>query len=145
MSTANIFEQASRRGLRFPVGRGEASVEQLWGLDLTVLDNLYQGYKKEQKESTSSESLLSSTTRRASKASADLDLKIEILKHVVGVRLQEMEVAKAASVRREQIARLRTIQANKADEALNSASMEDIGKMLRELEAQDEAAATASA
>lgn len=136
----NIFEAASRRGLRFASGRGEATVDQLWTMNLESLDALYQGYKKEQSASTESASLLPSATARKSKNSVDLDLRIEILKHIVTVRLEEAEVTKAATERRQRIQQLKVILANKAEEALQGTSSEDLTKMIQELEEQDRAA-----
>jgi hypothetical protein len=88
----NIFEQASRLGLRFNSTKGTISTEDLWQLSLESLDTLARGLNKELKESSEESFIQKRTT-----ANRTLELRFEIVKHVIGVRLAEKEKrAKAA-------------------------------------------------
>ena len=77
MTTAKIFEFATRNKVRFPF-KGMISVEDLWDLSLTNLDSIYKTLNKQVKQSEE-ESLLST------KASVDTELEVQIaiVKHIV--------------------------------------------------------------
>lgn len=124
-----IFEQASRLKLRFETNKGLLSVEDLWDLSLTSLDNIYRVINKKLKEETE-ESLI--TTR--SKSNKELDLKIEILKHVVKVKQEEAELKKARQERLNELELLRTLKNEKQIDALKGMSLEDLNKRIVELE-----------
>lgn len=123
----NIFEYAVRNKCRFPF-KGLISVEDLWDLSVTDLDSIYKTLNKQIKQSEE-ESLLSV------KASVDTELEtqIAIIKHIVPVKLAEREARERAFAKKAQTQKLMSIIAEKEDEALRNASVDDLRKMLDEL------------
>jgi hypothetical protein len=124
------FEEASRLKLRFSTNRGELSTEDLWELSLESLDTIAKATNKLIK-ADSEESFIG----KKSTATTQLDLKLDILKRVIEVRLQERDARAARADKNAKLAQLRDIAMNKANEKLISMSEEDINKMISELEA----------
>lgn len=128
MTVENIFEYASRNKVRFPF-KGMISVEDLWELSLTNLDSIYKTLNKQVKQSEE-ESLLSTK----SSINTVLDVQIAIVKHIVSVKLAEKEAAEKASAKKAQKQKIMSIIAAKQDEALQNSSIDDLKKMLDELD-----------
>ena len=128
MTVENIFEFASRNKVRFPF-KGMISVEDLWDLSLTNLDSIYKTLNKQVKQSEE-ESLLST------KASVDTELEVQIaiVKHIVSVKLAEKEAAEKATAKKAQKQKIMSIIATKENEALQNSSIDDLKKMLDELD-----------
>lgn len=124
-----IFEQASRLKLRFETNKGFLSTEDLWDLSLTSLDSIYRVINKKLKEETE-ESLI--TTR--SKSNKELDLKVEILKHIVKVKQEEAELKKARQERLNELELLRNLKQEKQMDALKGMDLESLNKRIAELE-----------
>jgi hypothetical protein len=129
----NIFEQATRQALRFASSKGELSTEQLWDLPLQSragfdLDSIAKSVNAALKESAE-ESFVSVATP----ANAILALKLEILKHIIGVKLAEQAEARNAAARAEQKRRLTEILGEKQDAALKDLSAEELQKRIAEL------------
>lgn len=123
----NIFEYATRNKIRFDF-RGLISVEDLWDLSLTNLDSIYKKLNKEVKQSEE-ESLLSTK----SSVGTELEVKIKIVKYIVSVKLKEQEEKEKALAKKAQKQKIMSIIATKEDEALQNTSVEDLKKMLDEL------------
>jgi|AGFT01.1.fsa_nt_gi hypothetical protein len=82
MSTTNIFEIAVRAKLRFASPRfASLSVEDLFDLSLRELDDVAKGINR-QINAEKEESFLSQNKNAVRK---DLELKLEIVKHVIDV------------------------------------------------------------
>lgn len=64
---------------------------------------------------------------------AILQLKLEIVKHVIAARVAEAEAAKTAADRKAKKERLLEIIARKQDDALQNTSLEDLQKMVEAL------------
>lgn len=124
-----IFEQASRLKLRFETTKGFLSTEDLWDLSLVSLDSIYRVINKKLKEETE-ESLI--TTR--SKSNKELDLKVEILKHIVKVKQEEAELKKARQERLNELELLRNLKQEKQMDALKGMDLESLNKRIAELE-----------
>lgn len=124
----NIFEFAARNKIRFPY-KGLITVEDLFDLSLTNLDSIYKTLNKQVKQSEE-ESLLST------KASVDTELEVQIaiVKHIVSVKLAEKEASEKAHAKREQKQKIMSIIATKENEALQNSSIDDLKKMLEELD-----------
>lgn len=122
-----MFEQAVRMKLRFPF-KGQIGVEELWDLPLTALDNLFKTLNAQAKVANE-ESLL------ATRSDADkvLELQINIIKHIVAVKLAEAEARKTAATNRERKAKLMDVLAAKQDAALNNLTPEQLQQMIAEL------------
>lgn len=125
----NIFEYAVRNKVRFPF-KGMISVEDLWDLSLTNLDSIYKTLNKQIKQSEE-ESLLDA------KANVDTELEVQvaIIKHIVSVKLAEKEAAEKSYAKKEQKQKIMSIIAAKENEELQNSSIDDLRKMLDELDA----------
>lgn len=139
MSENNIFEQASRAKLRFVTGVGSVSVEDLWDLPLTSktgkanLDDIAKGLYKVLKNSDDEVSFVS---RPAVSSTSALDqLRFDIVKHVISVRLAENEAASKSRANAEKRQQILSVLAERENDALKNASVEDLNKMLGELSA----------
>lgn len=124
----NIFEFATRNKVRFPF-KGMISVEDLWDLSLENLDKVYKALNAQVKQQEE-ESLL------ATKSQEDvvLDTQIEIVKHIFEAKTKEKEDRLQALAKKEQKQKIMAIIGRKEDEALQNSSLDDLKKMLEELE-----------
>lgn len=128
MEMTNLFEMATRKKFRFPF-KGMISVEDLWDLSVQNLDTVFKALNAEAKQ-VKEESLL------ATKSTEDtiLDAKIEIVKHIVKVKLEEAEKRTEDAAKREQKRRLQELIATKQDEALQDKSIEELQAMMNALD-----------
>ena len=130
MTEEKIFEYAAKHKLRFPY-RGSITTEDLYDLSPADLDRIYKTLAREAKKNEE-ESLL------ADKKDEDVDLnvKIDIIKHIVTEKLAAIERAKKAAATKMQAEKIRAIIAEKQDAALKEMSPEELNKMLEELDAE---------
>ena len=130
MTEEKIFEYAAKHKLRFPY-RGSITTEDLYDLSPVDLDRIYKTLAREAKKNEE-ESLL------ADKKDEDVDLnvKIDIIKHIVTEKLAAIERAKKAAATKMQAEKIRAIIAEKQDAALKELSPEELNKMLEELGAE---------
>ena len=128
MTTENLFESATRSKMRFPF-KGMISVEDLWDLSLTNLDSVFKTLNAEAKKSEE-ESLLNIK----SKEDEEISNKIEIVKYIVSMKLDEKKKREDAKKNAEMRQRLLEIKAKRQDAALENMSDEDLDKALAELE-----------
>lgn len=127
MTTERLFELATRNKMRFPF-KGMISVEDLWDLSLTNLDSVFKTLNAEAKKSEE-ESLLNTK----SKEDEEISNKIEIVKYIVSVKLDEKKKREDAKKNAEMRQRLLEIKAKRQDAALENMSDEDLDKALAEL------------
>jgi hypothetical protein len=132
----NIFEQASRLKLRFNSLKGELTTEQLWDLPLQAknscdLDTVAKAVNQALL-SVTTESFVSTTV---SPAQPKLALALEVVKHVIAVKIAENEASRKAVERAAQRQKLLGALANKQEQELQGLSAEEIGKRLAELDA----------
>lgn len=125
----NIFEQASRRKLRFDVSNGIVGTEDLWDLPLTSksgndLDTLAVALDK--KLGTDTKSFV----KDRSAVNETLQLKFDVVKHVIDTKLAEARAAEEDAARKARKQKLLEVLEKKADSALDSMSVEDIKKEL---------------
>lgn len=126
--SVNIFEYATRNKIRFPY-KGVISVEDLWDLSLTNLDSIFKTLNKEIKQSEE-ESLLTTKTN----VDTELEIQIAIVKHIVALKLKEKKEREDAAAIKAQKQKIMSIIATKEDEALQNSSVDDLRKMLDELD-----------
>ncbi len=131
----SIFERASRAKLRFVSIRGLLSVEDLWDLPLTSktgfdIDSVAREANAQLK-AAGEESFVST---KPNPAKALLELQMEIVKHVIAVRLQEQEAAKAKTERKAERERLLGALENKQEEALKGLTAEEIRARIAEID-----------
>lgn len=122
-----LFINATRSNYQFPF-RGMINVIDLWDLSLTNLDAVFKTLNAEVKKSEE-ESLLNTK----SKEDEEISNKIEIVKYIVGVKLDEKKKREDAKKNAEMRQRLLEIKAKRQDAALENMSDEDLDKALAEL------------
>jgi len=136
MQTSNMFETATRNKIRFTSARGELSVEQLWDVPLRSrdgfdLDAVAKGANKALKALTE-ESFVSS---ERTPAHAKAELTLEIVKHVIQVKLAEEETARKRADNRVEKEKLLAILAEKQAGKLSELSEREIQKRINALDA----------
>lgn len=130
----SIFEQASRQKLRFPSLKGELTVEQLWDLPLQSksgfdLDTIAKAVSRDLKAVTE-ESFVIET----SPANTTLVLKLDLMKHIIAVRLAENAAAVNRAARAAERQKLLGVLADKQDESLKALTPAEIQQRLAELD-----------
>lgn len=128
MTNNELFINATRLNYQFPF-RGMINVIDLWDLSLTNLDSVFKTLNAEVRKSEE-ESLLNTK----SKEDEEISNKIEIVKYIVSVKLDEKKKREDAKKNAEMRQRLLEIKAKRQDAALENMSDEDLDKALAELE-----------
>jgi len=125
----SMYKLAAMSRFRFDSRRGPLSTEDLYDLPLAELDTIAKAVNKALKEA-SEESFISpvKTPQTA------LSVKLEILKDVIATKLAEAEARKKANENKARRQRILEIVADKQDESLKGKSMEELTKMLNEME-----------
>lgn len=123
----NIFMQASQLQLRFE-HKGSIGLEDLWDLSLESLNDIYRKLKASKK---SDEDSLMSVSTSEDKL---LNLKMEIVETVFKEKKQALDKKKLAKENKEKKDQLKMILAQKQNESLLASSIEDLQKMIDELE-----------
>ena len=90
-----MFITATRLKLRYKTSVGSIATEDLWDLTLESLNTLAKSLNKELKDAQE-ESFIGTK----SKANAILEIKFEIVKYVIKVKLEEAEKRKSAAERK---------------------------------------------
>lgn len=132
----DMFEKAARLALRFDTPKGQVTVEDLWNLPLTSntgkanLDDIAKELHRELRANGETQSFVTP----ASNAGAELlQLKFDVVKHIIDVRIAERDKAADAAKRREAKQNLLSIIAKKEGEALESMPLEELKKMAEAL------------
>lgn len=130
----NMFEQATRNKLRFESTKGPLTVEQVWDAPLTSrngfsLDDIAKQAKREL-DALSEESFVEQVSPLKSVAV----LKLEVVKHIISVKLAEKEAASKRAERAELRRQLTEALAEKQSDTIKNMSSEEIQKRLKELE-----------
>ncbi len=127
-----MFEKAARLKLRFDTAKGQLSVEDLWDLPLSGnvvhLDKIAVDLSKLLKEEPSKSFVV-----KAKKPNEVLQLKFDVVKHIIDVRLAEDEAAKAKAEARAKKDRILQIIERKQDEQLEGKPLKDLLKMVEDL------------
>lgn len=123
-----IFEKGIREKVRFSY-KGLHSIEELYDMSLPALDSIYKDLNKKVK-AEKEDSLLNKRT----KADDILELKIEIVKYVFKTKSREKEDRENAAMKKEKKQKLLGIMAEKKDKQLYELPVEDLEKMINELD-----------
>jgi hypothetical protein len=130
----STFEQASRLKLRFDSARGLLTTEDLWDLPLTSnssgvnLDNL----AIELHNSLKTEEDVSFVTP-VKKPMSHNQLRFDIVKYIIDVRLAERDAATLQKATKERKEKILAILAQKEDQSLMQAPAEELRKMVESL------------
>lgn len=127
MEANKMFEIAVRNKFRFPF-RGVITTEDLWDLSVHQLDDIFKTLKSQEKKAQE-ESLLNTRTPE----DEILAVKIEIIKHIVGVKLEEARMAEKAKETNDKRQKIMAILADKQDEDLRNKTPEELQAMLNQL------------
>lgn len=123
-----MFEKASRLALRFESTRGKLSVEQLWDLPMTELNELYKGLNKV-KSSANEDSLLDEKTSEEKL----VDLKLSLIRHVAEVRKKEAKDKKDEAQLRADLKTIDDAIAEAEDRNLKSLTPEELRRKREEI------------
>jgi hypothetical protein len=129
----DMFKEASKIKLRFGTQKGQVTAEDLWDLPLTSargvsLDGIARAVNRELK-SSEEESFVTT----ASKASAELTLKLEILKDIIASKVADREASKSKAENKVKKAKILDILAKKQNDSLENMSEEDLKQMVKDL------------
>lgn len=129
-----MFEKATRNKLRFVTIKGVLSVEDLWDLPLTSstgkanLDDIAKALDAECKKSGAT-----SFVTKAQKVDDDAKLAFDIVLHIINVRVAENEARSLMDANRAKKQKIMEIIDRKQDQALESASIDDLRAMVDSL------------
>ncbi len=127
MEANKMFEVAVRNKFRFPF-KGVISVEDLWDLSVQQLDGIFKTLKSQEKKAQE-ESLLDTRTPE----DEALKTKIDIIRYIVGVKLDEAKQAERAKENHDQKQKILGILAEKQDADLRNKTPEELQAMLNQL------------
>jgi len=129
-----MFEKASRMKLRFDTTLGNILVEDLWDLPLTgpdntaTLDSIAKSLNKRIKN-VEEESFV--VARVA--AQTDDVIGLELVKHIISVRLKEIEEKQSAKANKEKRDMILKAISEKEADSLKNMSVDDLKNMVKEL------------
>mgnify|MGYP001092145071 FL=1 len=127
MEANKMFDVAVRNKFRFPF-KGVISVEDLWDLSVQQLDGIFKTLKSQEKKAQE-ESLLDTRTPE----DEALKTKIDIIRYIVTVKLDEAKQAEHAKENRDQKQKILGILTEKQDADLRSKTPEELQAMLNQL------------
>lgn len=120
------FERALRKRYRFPF-KGLISVEELWTLGVNDLDSVYKTLKSEQKV-TNEDSLIENNSIE----NKELTEKIDIVKYIFEIKVDENNKAIKAREKRQKNQRIMELIKKKEDQKLEESSIEELYRLLDE-------------
>jgi hypothetical protein len=132
-----MFEEAARLKLRFQTDRGLLTVEDLFDLPLTSktgapnLDSIAIALDREIRNTSETVSFVNA--EGSSEVNKVLNLKFDIVKHIIGVRIAERDAAAGEQKRREDKQKLLAIIARKQDEQLEGKSLDELVAMVEQM------------
>ena len=124
-----MFEKASRLKLRFDTPKGQLSVEDLWDLPLTsivgkaTLDSIAIELNKQLKNSDEV-----SFVRAEKKSDPTVQLKFDIARHIIEVRMAENAAAATERAASERQQKLLAIIAKREDADLENLPLDELRK-----------------
>lgn len=121
-----MFEQATRQKLRFTSPRGLLSVEDLWDLPLAAIDRIAVDLHRQLREAATATSFVAPEES----VNAELQLKFDVAKHVIDVRVKERDEAKLANERAVKKQQLLEILARKQNAELEGMTAEELTTMI---------------
>lgn len=131
-----IFEEATRTKLRFPTALGNLTVEDIWDLPLITttgagvdLDIVARSTNKLLIQSEEESFVAPKTVQNAT-----LRLKLDILLHIINIKLEEKAAREHKVENKLKKERILTAIAEKEDSALQGKSINNLKKMLDELD-----------
>jgi len=137
--TAELFLKASRKAWRFDSPQGQLNTEQLWDLQLTstvstkaTLNNVAVAINN-QIQSLTQNSFVDSSN---DSVTTELTEKLDLVKYIISVKKTEARAAADRVALRQQLTKLKAIDAEAQDEALKKMTPAQRAAELAALEAQ---------
>lgn len=127
-----MFELASRLKLRFGTVKGRVTVEDLWDMPLTdddgcSLDDIAKSLNRAIKEDADASFVVQA---KKNKCEEENELRFDITKYVISVKLADIEEAENAGIKKVQREKLLRIIAAKKDATLEDMPLEELEKMV---------------
>lgn len=126
----NIYKWAARESVRFQSPKGVLSVEDLFRVDLDILDQVYRSLKMQLRDADGSDSLLDDNS--GNEKAQDLRLAIELVTDVFKTRKEETKIAEKKLKRAKERQKIAEIIAEKEEGDLRSMSIEALKGLLEE-------------
>lgn len=129
-----MFDKATRLKLRFESLVGLLHVEDLWDLPLTALKsrpNLDDIARAIHRQLKNDEDV--SFVHKDRKSDETIQLRFDIVKHIIDVKLAEKDALEVERVNAEKKQRILAIISQKEDEHLHEISIDDLKKMMADL------------
>lgn len=123
----SIYKEASRRKLRFTTIKGQLSVEQLWQLSVTDLDELAVELEKAYQKSDSSKSFIKVKTSADKTAKLMFDIVLDVLQ----TKVEEQENSLKAMETKAHNEKILGLIAKKQEASLEGLSIEELEKQLK--------------
>lgn len=123
-----MFDKATRLKLRFSSNKGDLSVEQVWDLGLTALNEMAKGLSRQVKAAESDEEDFIGTK---SKVDSELQLRFDVVKHIIGVKLKERDDSKDAAERKANNQVILELIQRKKQQELEGKSVEELEALLK--------------
>ena len=128
-NSANLFEVASRRKLRFDSKHGKITVEELWDLSLESIDSIAVALNNKIK-TTETVSFVSNV----SSVNTEDKLKFDIVIHIINTRKAESDALRERAANAERARTIREELSRRKEDAIKTKSDEDLQKELDELQ-----------
>lgn len=128
---SNIFELATRKAIRFQSNKGLLTVEQLWQLPLqgaTSLDEVAKAINRQLKDAEDV-----SFVEPVSSDMSGLQLQMDIVKHIISVKVSERDEAVEKQKKKALKLQLESILQQKKDAELQQLTVEQIQAELAKL------------
>ncbi len=122
-----MYKDASKQKLRFATSKGSLSVEQLWDLSISDLDNLAVSLQEAYEKSKGKSFLEKRTTK-----DKGLKLQFDIALDILQTKVEESEAAKKKAERKANNQKIMALISEKQDAALANKSIKELTAMLEE-------------
>lgn len=123
-----MFDKATRLKLRFESNKGLLSVEQVWDLSLTALNEMAKSLSRQVKAAeTDEEDFIGAK----SNVDSELQLRFDVVKHIIGVKLKERDDSKDAAERKANNQVILELIQRKKQQELEGKSVEELEALLK--------------
>lgn len=123
-----MFDKATRMKLRFESNKGLLSVEQVWDLSLNALNEMAKGLSRQVKAAETDEEDFIGTK---SNVDSELQLRFDVVKHIIGVKLKERDDSREAAERKANNQVILELIQRKKQQELESKSVEELEALLK--------------
>lgn len=123
-----MFDKVTRLKLRFESNKGLLSVEQVWDLSLTALNEMAKGLSRQVKAAETDEEDFIGTK---SNVDSELQLRFDVVKHIIGVKLKERDDSRDAAERKANNQIILELIQRKKQQELESKSVEELEALLK--------------